>query len=70
MILADEKLDEKLAKKWKGGVEIRGKRLFALAYADDLVLIAKEERGGMKLLVEEFRRYVSEKGQEKKNRRW
>lgn len=57
LILAD--LDKELAKKRKGEVEIREKRLFALAYADDLVLIAQEERG--KLLVEEFRRYVSKK---------
>lgn len=32
-------------------------------YADDLVLVAKEKRG-MKLMIEEFRRYVWEKGLE------
>lgn len=34
-----------------------------MAYADNVVLLAKEE-GGMRLIIEEFRKYVKEKGLE------
>lgn len=35
--------------------------MYALTYADDVVLLAKEE-GGMRLMIEEFKEYVREEG--------
>lgn len=55
-------INERLEKRGKGGVEVRRKRLFVLAYVD-IVLLAIEE-GGLRLMIEEFRKYVKEKGLE------
>ncbi|XP_043468318.1 uncharacterized protein LOC122502364 [Leptopilina heterotoma] len=53
-------LEEKMYKRGKGGVILGSKRIFSLAYADDVVLMA-EEVNGMKLLLNEFEKYVREK---------
>ncbi|XP_076660673.1 uncharacterized protein LOC143364045, partial [Halictus rubicundus] len=61
LFMAD--LEERMTRRGKGGVEVRGKMLYTLQYADDLVLLAKEE-SGMRLMIEEFRMYIKEKGLE------
>lgn len=61
MFLAD--LEESLDKRGKGGIDIKGKKLYSLMYADDMVMLAKSE-GGMKLMLEELRKYLIEKGLE------
>lgn len=61
LLLAD--LYKRMERKGKGGVEVGGNRLFALAYADDLVILARE-KGGMKLIMRELREYLREKGLE------
>lgn len=53
-------LDKRLERRRKREVELRRKRLFALAYADDLVLLAREE-GGMRLMMGELKEYLKEK---------
>lgn len=58
MMLAD--LNERLEKRGKGGVGIGRKRLYVLPYADDVLLVARKE-GGLKLMTEEFKKYVKEK---------
>lgn len=45
----------------KRGGKNRKKRMFVLAYADDVVLLAKEE-GGLRLIVGELKNYLKEKG--------
>lgn len=35
--------------------------MYALTYADDVVLLARE-KGGMRLMIKEFKEYVREKG--------
>lgn len=60
-IVAD--LDKRLEKRGKRGVEIGGKRLFALTYADGLVLLARKE-GGMRLMMGELEEHLKEKGLE------
>lgn len=43
-------LEERMQRKGKGGVILGKKRVYALAYADDVALMAENERG-MKLLM-------------------
>ena len=57
ILLAD--LEEKMEKKGKGGVILGNKRIYSLAYADDVVLLGDDE-GGMKLLMKRFEEYVRE----------
>lgn len=49
-----------MKKRGKGGVILGPSRVFSLAYADDMILMADEERG-MRLMLNEFEKYVSEK---------
>lgn len=56
-------MDERLERRGKGGVEIGGKKLFVLMYADDAVLLAKE-KGGVRLMIKELRVYLKGKGLE------
>ncbi|XP_043481252.1 uncharacterized protein LOC122510560 [Leptopilina heterotoma] len=58
MLIAD--LEERMSKRGKGGVILRNGRIYTLAYADDVVLMAENE-SGMKLLMKEFEKYVREK---------
>ena len=53
-------LKERLKKRGKGRITVRGERIFSLAYADDLVLIAEEE-SGMRLMMAELEKYLEEK---------
>lgn len=39
----------------------RGRRVFSLAYADDIILLAEEERG-MRNMIERLERYLERKG--------
>lgn len=63
LLLAD--LDEKLEIGGKGG---RKKRLFVLAYADDVVLLAKK-KGIMRLMMGELKEYLKEKELEVNSRK-
>ncbi|XP_043464490.1 uncharacterized protein LOC122499949 [Leptopilina heterotoma] len=58
LLMAD--LEEKMERKGKGGVILGKRRVYVLAYADDVVLMAENERG-MKLLMKEFEGYVRKK---------
>ena len=58
ILLAD--LEEKMGKKGKGETILGNKRIYSLAYADDVVLLADDE-GGMNLLMKRFEEYVREK---------
>lgn len=54
---------KRMEKREKGGIEIGRRRLLALAYADDLVILARE-KGGMKFMMKELGEYLWEKGLE------
>jgi len=61
MLMAD--LEEEMGKvKW-GGVKLGGRRIYSLAYADDIVLVAEEE-GGMRSMLERMEIYLDGKGLE------
>ncbi|XP_051156194.1 uncharacterized protein LOC127278503 [Leptopilina boulardi] len=53
-------LEEKMKRRGKGGVMLGKGRVYTLAYANDVVLIAEEE-SGLRLLMREFELYVREK---------
>ncbi|XP_051165700.1 uncharacterized protein LOC127284347 [Leptopilina boulardi] len=53
-------LEEKLRGRGKGGVVLGKSRIYSLAYADDIVLLAECE-SGMRLMMREFEKYVSGK---------
>lgn len=40
----------------------RGRRVFSLAYADDIILLAEEEGGGVRNMIERLERYLERKG--------
>jgi len=61
LLLAD--LDEELEKGGWGGVKVRGRKVYSLAYADDVAVIAEEE-AGMKGMLKTLKRYVDQKGLE------
>jgi len=61
LIIAD--LEEEMKKGCWGGVKIGGEKIFSLAYADDMVLLAEEE-GGMKCMIARMERYLDKKGLE------
>jgi len=46
-----------------GGIKVGGRRVFVLAYADDVVLLAEEEEG-MRGMMRGMEKYLSEKGLE------
>ena len=55
-------LKEEMGKiKW-GGVKLRDK-VYGLAYADDMVLLA-EDKGGMRSMIERLEGYIEKKGLE------
>ncbi|XP_043465341.1 uncharacterized protein LOC122500467 [Leptopilina heterotoma] len=56
--LAD--LEEKLKRRGKGGVVLGAGRVYSLAYADDVVLMADDE-AAIRLLMDEFGKYAREK---------
>jgi len=58
VLLAD--LDEELEKGGWGGVKVRGRKVYSLAYADDIAVIAEEE-AGMKGILKTLERYVNQK---------
>ncbi|XP_067217103.1 LINE-1 retrotransposable element ORF2 protein [Linepithema humile] len=61
VMLAD--IEEEMGKvKW-GGVKLRGRKIYSLAYADDMVLIAEEEEE-MKGMMERLERYLDRKNLE------
>lgn len=61
LLVADS--DKRMEKREKGGIEIKRRRLFALAYADELVILARE-KWGMKFMMKQLREYLWEKGLE------
>ncbi|XP_020298257.1 uncharacterized protein LOC109862594 [Pseudomyrmex gracilis] len=61
LLLVD--LEEKVKKGSWGGVKIKGEKIYSLAYADDIVLLAEEEEG-MRNLMKRFEKYIKEKGLE------
>ncbi|XP_036145342.1 uncharacterized protein LOC118646472 [Monomorium pharaonis] len=58
LLLAD--IDEKFEKGGWGGIELGGKKIYSLAYADDVVLIAKDEEG-MKGMMGKLESYLDGK---------
>ncbi|XP_051169309.1 uncharacterized protein LOC127286774 [Leptopilina boulardi] len=58
LLIAD--LEERMEKRRKGGVSLGKRRVYILAYADDVALMAENE-SGMRLLMNEFEGYVREK---------
>ena len=55
ILLAD--LEERMGKRGEGGTGLENGRIYSLAYADDVVLVADEERE-MKLMMRTFEEYV------------
>lgn len=47
----------------EGRVKVRGRRVYSLAYADDVVLLA-EEKDGMREMMRGLEKYLTEKGLE------
>lgn len=58
LFIAD--LEEMMEKGGWGGVKLGGKKIYSLAYADDIVLLAEEE-GGMRCLMNEIRKVLRRK---------
>lgn len=58
ILIAD--MEERMSKRLKGGTILGSKKLYSLAYADNIVLLAEDERG-MRLMIKEFKRYAEEK---------
>jgi len=61
LLLAD--LDEELEKEGWGGVKVKGQKIYSLAYADDVAVVAEEEVG-MQGMIKTLERYIKEKGLE------
>jgi len=61
LVIAD--LKEELGKVRWGGVKLGSGRVYSLAYADDIVLLAEEE-GEMKSIIERLEMYLEKKGLE------
>jgi len=61
LLLAD--VEEMLRNGGWGGVKIRGRKTYTLAYADDMVMLAEDE-DGMKGLMDRMERYLDGKGLE------
>jgi len=62
LLIAD--LEEKMGKEWWGGVRLGEKKLYTLAYANDIVLMAKDEGKGMRSILESLETYLDRKGLE------
>ena len=59
LLLAD--LDEELEKGGWGGVRLGGRKVYTLAYADDVAVVAEDEEG-MKGMMGKLERYMDRKG--------
>lgn len=58
ILIAD--LEERIGRvKW-GGIEVERRRIYSLAYADDIVLLAEDEEG-MKSMIGRLEEYIDEK---------
>ena len=53
-------LEELMGRRGKGGTGLENGRIYSLAYVDDVVLVAEEEKG-MNLMMKTFEDYVREK---------
>lgn len=53
-------LEEETRKGGWGGVRLKGKKVYTLVYADDVVLLAEEEED-MRAMMSRLKRYVREK---------
>lgn len=61
ILIAD--MEEEMGKvKW-GGMSIEGKRIYSLAYADDIVILADKEED-MKSMIKKLENYLDKKGLE------
>lgn len=58
ILLAD--LEEEMERRCWGGIMIRGEKIYSLAYADDIVLLAEEEQD-MRAMLSKLERYLEEK---------
>ncbi|XP_067207866.1 golgin subfamily A member 6-like protein 22 [Linepithema humile] len=58
IMLAD--IEEEMGKVKRGGVKLRGNRIYSLAYADDMVLVAEEEEE-VRGMMERLERYLERK---------
>lgn len=58
LLIAD--LEEYMRKGRWGGVKLKDGRVYMLAYADDLVLLAEEEKG-MRAMMTKLERYIRQK---------
>ncbi|XP_043475941.1 uncharacterized protein LOC122507345 [Leptopilina heterotoma] len=58
LLMAD--LEEKLKRRGKGGIKLEKGKIYSLAYADNIVLMADKE-AGMRLLMKKFEKYVRKK---------
>ncbi|XP_067208444.1 golgin subfamily A member 6-like protein 25 [Linepithema humile] len=58
IMLAD--IEEEMGKVKRGGVKLRGNRIYSLAYADDMVLVAEEEEE-MRGMMERLEKYLERK---------
>lgn len=61
LLLAD--IDEVLEKGGWGGVKLGGRKIYTLAYADDIAVIAEDEEE-MKGIMGKLDKYLEEKGME------
>jgi len=59
LVTAD--LEEELRKGLWGGVRLGGQKVYTLAYADDVVLLAEDEEG-MRAMMARLERYMGKKG--------
>lgn len=62
LLLAD--LDEKLERRGWGGIKVRGRKIFSLAYVDDATMMKAENERGMKGMIRVLEKYVEGKGLE------
>lgn len=58
LLLAD--MDDELKRGGWGGVRLGGGKVYTLAYADDIVLLAEDE-GGMKRMIGKLESYMDRK---------
>jgi len=61
LLIAD--LEEVMGKVKRGGVKLGGKRIYTLAYADDIVLLAEQE-DEMRSMIVRLEEYLDRKGLE------
>lgn len=59
MMLAD--MEEEMGKIRWGGIRVEKRKIYTLAYADNVVLLAEDE-DGMKSMMERLENYLEKKG--------